>query len=59
MVLDIEHLTSDREIIGLFHIVLIAYWGIATLLGVLTLRLDFLFVITVFRWIMELLIPRV
>ena len=48
LVLDIEHLTSDREIIGLFHVVLIAYWGIATLLEVLTLRLDFLFVITAF-----------
>ena len=55
----LEHLPIDMEIIGLFHVVLIAYWGIATLLEVLTLRLDFLFVITVFRWIMELLIPRV
>ena len=50
---------SDIEIIGLFHVVLVSYWGIATLLEVLTLRLDFLFVITVFRWIMELLILRV
>ena len=35
-------------IIGLFHVVLIAYWGIVTLLEVLTLRLDFLFVITAY-----------
>ena len=35
-------------IIGLFHVVLIAYWGIATLLEVLTLRLDFLFVIAAY-----------
>ncbi|KAL6340506.1 hypothetical protein AAG906_006171 [Vitis piasezkii] len=34
--LTLEHLTSDMEIIGLFHVVLIAYWGIATLLEVLT-----------------------
>ena len=34
--------------IGLFHVVLIAYWGIATLLEVLTLRLDFLFVIAAY-----------
>ncbi|KAL6328571.1 hypothetical protein AAG906_038766 [Vitis piasezkii] len=46
--LTLEHLTSDREIIGLFHVVLIAYWGIATLLEVLTLRLDFLFVIAAY-----------
>ncbi|KAL6327381.1 hypothetical protein AAG906_019071 [Vitis piasezkii] len=43
--LTLEHLTSDMEIIGLFHVVLITYWGIATLLEVLTSRLDFLFVI--------------
>ena len=36
------------EIIGLFHVVLIAYWGIATLLEVLTLMLDFLFVIAAY-----------
>ncbi|KAL6331389.1 hypothetical protein AAG906_011326 [Vitis piasezkii] len=28
--LTLEHLPDDMEIIGLFHIVLIAYWGIAT-----------------------------
>ena len=42
-----EHLTSDMEIIRLFHVVLIAHWGITTLLEVLTPRLDFLFVIPV------------
>ncbi|KAL6318597.1 hypothetical protein AAG906_000675 [Vitis piasezkii] len=26
----LEHLPTDMEIIGLFHVVLIAYWGIAT-----------------------------
>ena len=36
------------ELIGLFHVALIAYWGIATLLDVLTLRLDFLFMIVAF-----------
>ena len=41
-------MTSDIEIIRLFHVVLIAYWGIATLLEVLTLRLDFLFVIAAY-----------
>ena len=44
----LEHLTSDMEIIGLFHVVLIAYWDIATLLEVLTLRLDKMFVIAVY-----------
>ena len=44
----LEHLTSDMGINGLFHIVLIAYWGMATLLEVLTLRLDFLFVIVAY-----------
>ena len=39
----LEHLKNDMEIIGLFHVVLIAYLSIATLLDVLTLRLDFLF----------------
>ena len=39
---------EDMEIIELFHVVLIAYWGIATLLEVLTLRLDFLFVIAAY-----------
>ena len=39
---------GDKEIIGLFHVVLIAYLGIATLLDVLTSRLDFLFMIVVF-----------
>ena len=33
------------EIIGLFQVVFIAYLGITTLLDVLTLRLDFLFMI--------------
>ena len=28
--LTLEHLPDDMEIIGLFHVVLIAYWGIAT-----------------------------
>ena len=46
--LTLEHLASDMEIIGLFHVVLIAYWGIAILLEVLTLRLDFLFVIAAY-----------
>ena len=36
------------EIIRLFHVVLIAYWGIATYSDVLILRLDFLFVTTTF-----------
>ena len=31
---------SDMEIIELFHVILIAYWGITTLLEVLTSRLD-------------------
>ena len=39
---------SDMKIIGLFHVVFIAYWGIATYLDVLTLRFDFLFMIAVF-----------
>ena len=45
----LEYLTSGMEIIRLFHVVLIAYWGIATLLEVLTSRLDFLFVIEGFN----------
>ena len=44
----LERLPSDMVIIILFHVVLIAYWGIATLLEVLTLRLDFLFVIAAY-----------
>ena len=39
---------SDMEIIRLFHVVIIASWGIATLLDVLTSRLDFLFMIATF-----------
>ena len=44
----LEHLTSDMEIIRLFHVVLIAYWGIATYSDVLISRLDFLFMISAF-----------
>ena len=46
--LTLGHLPSDMVIIGLFHVVLIAYWGIATLSEVLTLRLGFLFVIAAY-----------
>ena len=46
--LTLEHLTSDMETMGLFHVVLIACWSIAALLEVLTLRLDFLFVIAAY-----------
>ena len=39
---------SDIEIFGLFHVIIISYWGIATYLDVLTSRLDFLFMIAAF-----------
>ena len=44
----LEHLISDMEITGLFHVILITYWGITTLLDVLTSRLDLLIMIVAF-----------
>ena len=34
----LEHLMRDIEIFGSFHVIIISYWGIATLFDVLELR---------------------